>query len=74
MEKTTIIAIILGILVLVSAVQAFQLTGLKEKISDEQPTVSSSSNSATATSTESSKRTTALPSSINNLPQMVGGC
>lgn len=75
MEKTTIIAIILGVLVLVSAIQAFQLNGLKEKVADGQLTVSSSSRNAPATtSAGTDKKTAALPSSVKNLPQMVGGC
>ena len=32
MKQTTIVAIVLGVLVIVSAVQSFQLSKLKEKI------------------------------------------
>lgn len=78
MEKTTIIAIILGVLVLISVVQAVQLNGLKEKVSDGRFSVSSSGSSARTSvssgSSDSDKRTAALPSSVKNLPQMVGGC
>ena len=76
MKTTTIVAIILGVLVLISVVQAFQLNGLKEKIAGGQLSVSSSGNNAgtSASSGSSSKKTAALPSSIKNLPQMVGGC
>lgn len=75
MKTTTIVAIILGVLVLISVVQAFQLNGLKEKIAEGQLSVSSSSGKITPSASEdSSKRTAALPSSIKNLPQMVGGC
>ena len=80
MKTTTIITVILGILVLISVVQAFQLNSLKEKVSEGQLSVSSSgSSSGTAvsssgSSSNSGKTTAALPSSIKNLPQMVGGC
>lgn len=77
MKHTTIVAIILGVLVLISVVQAFQLTGLKTKISSEELTVSSSTEKATAplaSPATGSKIKTKLPSSIKNLPNMVGGC
>ena len=51
---------------------------LKEKISEGQISVSSSSSRNTVSTSsgneDSGKTTTALPSSIKNLPQMVGGC
>lgn len=76
MKQTTIVAIILGVLVVISVAQAFQLNGLKEKIAEGKPSVGSSTAKVTpaATSGDTSKRTTALPSSVKNLPQMVGGC
>jgi len=74
MKTTTIVAIILGVLVLISVVQAFQLNGLKEKVSDGQLSVSSAAKTTAASSGDSGKTTSALPSSVKNLPQMVGGC
>lgn len=75
MKKTTIVAIILGVLVLVSVVQAFQLNGLKEKVSEGQLSVKSAdSTAAVASSGSNGKRTASLPSSVRDLPQMVGGC
>lgn len=75
MKKTTIVAIILGILVLVSVVQAFQLNGLKEKVTEGKLSIKSASGAASvASSGSSAKKTAALPSSVKNLPQMVGGC
>lgn len=76
MKTTTIVAIILGVLVLISAVQAYQLNGLKEKVVEGQLGLSSATTqTTTATSSgDSGQRTTALPSSIKDLPQMVGGC
>jgi regulatory protein YycH of two-component signal transduction system YycFG len=76
MKKTTLVAIILGVLVLVSVVQAFQLNSLKEKVAEGQLSIGSSSGKTTpqTSSGDSGKRAAALPSSIRNLPQMVGGC
>ncbi len=76
MKTTTIVAIILGVLVLISVVQAFQLNGLKTKVAEGQLSVGSSDSKTTvATSSGSSGKSTAsLPSSVKNLPQMVGGC
>ncbi len=76
MKTTTIVAVILGILVLISVVQAFQLNSLKSKVEDGQLSVGSSSSKTTvATSSgDSSKKTASLPTSIKNLPTMVGGC
>jgi len=76
MKTTTIVAIILGILVLISVVQAFQLNSLKDKVGEGQLSVGSSSSKTTvATSSgDSGKTATSLPASVKNLPQMVGGC
>lgn len=75
MKTTTIVAVILGILVLISVVQAFQLNGLKAKVAEGQLSVGSSSSrtSVAAPSGDSSKKAS-LPASVKNLPQMVGGC
>jgi len=72
MNTNTIVAIVLGVLVLVSAVQAFQLSGMKEKVSDGQLSVASASVNPQAPA--SPARTGSLPTSVKNLPQMVGGC
>lgn len=76
MKTTTIVALILGILVLISVVQAFQLNGLKSKVIEGQLSVGSSSTKTTvaASSGSSSKSTASLPASVKNLPKMVGGC
>lgn len=73
MKTTTIVAIILGILLLVSLVQAVQLNNLKDKM--EEGELSIGSKSASSSSSGSSTRKAASPPpSIQNLPQMVGGC
>jgi len=70
MKQQMILAVLLGILVLVSAVQAYQLNTLKSDIQESGLNVK-----VTGASTSSGPRQTGqLPSNIQNLPQMVGGC
>ena len=67
MDKTLVIAAVLVVMVAVSAVQAVQLTELKSKLADD----------SVATNTVRVKQDTgsvAVPQSLDNLPQMVGGC
>ncbi len=75
MNKNTIIAIVLGVLVLVSIVQAFQLNGLKTKLSSGAVVSKGSvSTSSQNTASASGAPTSSVPKSLENLPQMVGGC
>ena len=80
MKQTTIVAIILGVLVLISLVQAFQLNNLGAKVSESSAAISTPAKSSTSSATTTAstggtaKRTSSLPSSIKDLPQMVGGC
>ena len=77
MKQTTIVTVILAVLVLISVVQAVQLNGLKAKLTEGELGVISSSSGKTALTTTSpsgSGRVSSLPSSIKDLPQMVGGC
>ena len=69
MNKNTIIVIVLAVLVLIAAVQAVELNQLKAKIVSNDI-----STSAVTTKTSSSGSGASLPSNLNNLPQMVGGC
>ena len=70
MEKNVVLAIVLGALVIIAGLQAFQLFGLKSKISSGSvQTVSGAS--APAAGQESGA---SLPSNLQNLPSMVGGC
>ncbi len=64
MKKTTLIAVILGVLLLISVVQAFQLNGLKEKVEEGSLTVSSSGNTGAVSSGSSGGKTVALPASV----------
>ncbi len=77
-----ILPIVLVVLVLISAVQAFQLNSLKEKLSDGKLSVSSgskgpvtiaSSGNAVASS-GSGGASPAGATGIASLPTMVGGC
>ena len=74
MKKTTIIAVILAVLLVFSVVQAFQLNTLKDKVSGGGLTIGSASVSTPSASSSGSGSTGSLPSSIKNLPTMVGGC
>ncbi len=73
MEQKKVVAIILGILVIISVIQAFQLSSLKSKMTEGKLSVKSPSASA-STSSGSGSKPAALPASVKNLPQMVGGC
>ncbi len=76
MKKNVIISIVLGLLVVISAVQALQLTELKAKISDASfSTVKSSTQSVpVASSGGSSGGGDTVAADIATLPSMVGGC
>ncbi len=69
MKREQMLTVLLVVLVIVSAVQAFQLVLLGGAVSSG--TVAKTSTSAPASSGGSSP---SVPSSIQNLPQMVGGC
>ncbi len=78
-DLNRILPIVLAVLVLVAAVQAFQLNSLKEKLdggavsaTSKSPAASGSTGSAVASSGNGGEA--AAPSSISDLPSMVGGC
>ncbi|MEK6849015.1 MAG: hypothetical protein AABY01_00425 [Nanoarchaeota archaeon] len=65
MKKTNIIiAVVLAVLLVISVAQAFQINDIKQKIAGGTFKVSS-----TGTSGGSN-----VPSGLQNLPTMVGGC
>jgi len=67
MNKNVVIAIVLGALVLIAGIQAFQLFTLKEKLSSGQISTGTTTQSGGSGSPQ-------LPSNLQNLPEMVGGC
>ena len=71
MNKNVVIAIVLGVLVVIAGVQAYQLMGLKSRLSAGGPVSGAGVGSAPATSSAGSPQ---LPSNLQNLPSMVGGC
>ncbi|MBI4017286.1 MAG: hypothetical protein HY363_06360 [Candidatus Aenigmarchaeota archaeon] len=68
MDKNVIIAIVLGALVLVAGIQAFSLMSLTSKVQSGGAVVSAPAQAAGGGSGA------ALPSNLQNLPSMVGGC
>ena len=72
MNKNVIIAVVLGVLVLIAALQAVQLFTLKGKLGGTS--TGSTQGSAAATAPATSGPAPATPPNIQNLPQMVGGC
>lgn len=73
MNKNTVIVIVLVVLVLVTLVQAVQLVSLKSKLSSGQLKVAGSSQNVVSQQ-GGQQGSPNVPSSIQNLPQMVGGC
>ncbi|MBS3114514.1 hypothetical protein J4448_05420 [Candidatus Woesearchaeota archaeon] len=65
MNRNVIIVIVLVVLVLLTAVQAIQLSGLKTSISTGKVNVGSA---------PSQSGSGGVPSNIQDLPSMVGGC
>jgi hypothetical protein len=71
MKKDTVMAIVLGVLLLVSVIQAVQLNTLKSNLQDG---VSIKSTSTPAQSGASESGGLTVPASLDSLPTMVGGC
>jgi hypothetical protein len=71
MQKEMLLTALLVVLVLVSATQAFQLADLNGKI--ESSSISTGTTKAAASSSSGSEKTS-LPSNLQSLPGMVGGC
>ncbi|MBS3101064.1 hypothetical protein J4204_02945 [Candidatus Woesearchaeota archaeon] len=64
MNRNVIIVVVLVVLVLLTAVQAIQLNSLKTSIATGKVSVGSSPSQSSGS----------LPSNLNDLPSMVGGC
>ncbi len=67
MNKNIILMIVLGLLIIASAVQAYQLTTLKTQIDEGSVKIG-------GTAAKTTTGTTATGNSLEDLPQMVGGC
>lgn len=73
MKKNTIIVGVLVLLVLVSVVQTFQVLNMKEDIKEMEVTGKSAPATISSSSTTSSG-SGSVPTNLQNLPGMVGGC
>ena len=73
MNKNTVIVIVLLVLVFVTVVQTFKLFQLKNQIASGGLKVGSSTQGG-ASQTGQGAGNVQVPSSIQNLPSMVGGC
>ena len=68
--KFWIMAVALGLLMVISGVQAFELVSLKNKLNTDLSELVESSSKKTI----STKSGGSLSDNLNNLPSMVGGC
>ena len=66
MNRNVVIVIVLVVLVLLTAVQAVQLSSLKKSISTSKVSVGASPSAGSGGAS--------VPSNIQDLPSMVGGC
>lgn len=67
MNKNIVIAVVLGVLLALSVVQAFQVNAIKEKISSGGVSLGGGGAIPAASGG-------GLPAGLDNLPTMVGGC
>ena len=74
MEKNTLVGIVLGILVVISVVQAFQMTSLRNQVAGGGGVQTASAGTPVRSGPAASGGQPQLPSSLKNLPDMVGGC
>ncbi|MBI4450953.1 hypothetical protein HY642_03185 [Candidatus Woesearchaeota archaeon] len=79
MNKSVILAVVLGALVVISVIQAIQLSGLKGKLEAGGVTAkvtapAQTTTQATAPQASAPSSDVKVPASVKNLPQMVGGC
>lgn len=74
MNKNVVFAVVLGLLIVISVVQALQLSGLREKIANGGFSVSGKATSTSAVASDSSSGAASDSKSLSSLPSMVGGC
>ncbi len=75
-NKNTLVVGILALLILVAFAQTFQLVGMKNKISElgAGKNIQTGSLSKSTSSASSSSSGGGVPTNLQNLPGMVGGC
>ncbi|MCR4368608.1 MAG: hypothetical protein NUV67_01750 [archaeon] len=76
MSKNTIVALILGAMFLLAAFQTIQLSELKQEVNTQKTTIEGMMGNAalSAAPTGQASGSAALPQSLQNVPDMVGGC
>ena len=74
MNQNVVIAIVLGALVLIAAVEAYQLMGIKTKLAGGSVQVAIAGAPAAQAGGGAGGAAPQLPTSLQNLPNMVGGC
>lgn len=72
MNQNVVIAIVLGALVLIAAVEAYQLMGIKSQLAEGKVQVANAAGAVAQGGAGAGAPE--LPSSLQNLPGMVGGC
>ncbi len=72
MKQEMLLSILLGVLIVVSALQAYQLVNLKDAVSSG--TVTASSAQAQYGGSGAQSGSSAIPSALDSAPNMVGGC
>jgi len=71
-NQNLILSVILGIFIIISAFQSFQINDLKTQMQEGGIKISSSVGNSYSSSSGSGKSD--VPSNLKDLPQMVGGC
>jgi hypothetical protein len=76
MDKNTVLAIIVGVLVVIAAVQAVELSMLNSRIATSGLKAGSAARTVSVQSSGGAAATggTSGTTDLNNLPGMVGGC
>ncbi|MFQ5406007.1 MAG: hypothetical protein ACE5DI_02500 [Candidatus Micrarchaeia archaeon] len=78
MSKKRLLIVLIGVLLVVSVFQAFQLNGLNEKVKEVRTeglaTASAPVQTQASAVTPKPASKAAVPQNLQNLPQMVGGC
>tara|TARA_Y100000034_G_scaffold46233_1_gene56872 strand:- start:21227 stop:21451 length:225 start_codon:yes stop_codon:yes gene_type:complete len=74
MDNKVIIVGVLFLLVLISVVQTFQLFNMKSDIGEVGTSISIKSTSLSSHTSDASSSGGGVPTNLQNLPGMVGGC